>query len=371
MKVCIDIQSAIAQRAGIGRYTHQLVRHMAEHAGADELTLFCFDFKGRGCDADMPQTRLKCIRWCPGRAAQFAWKALRWPPFDLFAGSSDLYHFPNFFLPPLRHGKSVVTIHDVSFLRYPHFAEKNNLRFLRRHIQKTCARADAVITDSQFSADEISDLLHVDPSRVFPIHLGISPGFQAPSETAQTATRVRLKLERPYLLTVGTVEPRKNISFLLDLFEQFSGFDGDLVIAGMPGWKCEPILDRIRHSTCHDRIRYLDYVDDADLPSLYAGAQAFVLASVYEGFGFPPLEAMACGTPVLSSDGGSLAEVLGDAATVLAGFNLEQWDAALRDIVTSTDQQNRMIERGLHHAARYTWSETARRTWEVYRRVNT
>lgn len=369
MKVCIDVQSAVVQRAGVGRYTQQLVTHLGALAGDDHLTLFSFDFKRRGLPLSVPGATETAVHWIPGRAVQWGWKRLNWPPFDRLAGSADLYHFPNFVRPPLRRGKSVVTIHDMSFVRYPRFAEDGNLRFLNARIQDTARRADAIITDSSFSAGEIRDLLPVAGDRVFPIPLGIGDDFAAPPVERVRAVRERLGLGRPYLLTVGTLEPRKNVAFLVDVFERLDAFDGDFVIAGMRGWKCEATLDRLKTSSRADRIRYLDYVPGADLPALYAGAELFVIASHYEGFGFPPLEAMACGVPVVSSNGGSLGEILGDAAVVLDAFDRDDWIARIGRVLTDVDWRNRLVAAGRDRAAGFTWNETARRTWEVYRKV--
>lgn len=369
MKVCVDIQPAIAQRAGVGRYTHRLVQHLGEHAGRDEIALFCFDFKGSGTPFDAGALPLRRIRCCPGRAAQLAWKTLGWPPFDMFAGGFDAYHFPNFFVPPLRRGRPVVTVHDMSFLRYPQFTESKNLRFLTAHIGKTVDRAAAIITDSRFSGDEICELMNTARSRVFPIYPGIDDGFRSPGDDAVNSVLARHGIRRPYLLTVGTLEPRKNVPFLIELFERLTGFDGGLVIAGMAGWKFDPVLERIGSSKRADRIRYLSYVADEDLPALYAGADLFVLTSFYEGFGFPPLEAMACGTPVVSSCGGSLREVLGHAALLVDGFADDLWIEALRRALGDSTLRSELVARGRQRAARYTWSETARKTWEVYRAV--
>ncbi len=369
MKICIDIQSAVAQRAGVGRYTDQLVRGLIKYAANEELSLFCFDFKNKGTPFDSENITQKKVKYLPGRAAQLAWKTIKWPPFNYFAGKHDVYHFPNFFLPPLSYGKSVVTIHDMSFMRYPEFAEKKNLQFLTRHVQNTVDKADAIITDSQFSADEICELLKVDTSRVFPIHLGINNGFSAPSTEIKQKTLSRLKLNRPYLVTVGTVEPRKNIPFMIKVFEQLTDYDGELVIAGMLGWKCDDILNIIKTSLAADRIRYLSYVEDADLSSLYAGADSFITTSFYEGFGFPPLEAMACGTPVISSSGGSLAEVLNAGACVVDSFNIDEWTVALTKLLTDSAYNKALREEGPAHAAKFNWKDTAKKTMEVYKQI--
>jgi len=370
MKVCIDIQSIIAQRAGVGRYTRQLVQHLGlSKNNDDKLSLFYFDFQRQGLPFDPSGAEIHPVRFCPGRLAQAAWKNINWPPFDFFAPPADLYHFPNFILPPLSHGKSVVTIHDMSFLRFPQFAEKQNLEYLSARIHDTARRADAIITDSIFSAGEISELLKIPSGKIFPIHLGISENFKAPQPDEIDKTLSILNIHKPYLLTVGTVEPRKNIQFLIDVFEKIEGFDGSLVIAGMRGWKYEPILERIRTSDRAKDIIYIDYIDDLMLPALYAGAELFICASLYEGFGFPPLEAMACGTPILSSCGGSLAEVLGKGAFTMKEFDHEAWKVQAEKILSSNELRKTLIAEGKITAAKYRWTETARKTWEVYRKI--
>jgi glycosyltransferase involved in cell wall biosynthesis len=308
------------------------------------------------------------VRWCPGRLAQASWKRLRWPPFDRLAGPADVFHFPNFIVPPLREGRAVVTIHDMSFVRFPHFAEARNLAYLEARIRDTARRADAIITDSRFSAAEIGSLLGVEAGRLHPIPLGIAADFRRPDDETVRLVRRDLDLDRPYLLTVGTIEPRKNLSFLVRVFEALTGFDGELVLAGMPGWSCAPIFERLRRSPSTSNIRYLRYVADAQLPALYAGAEAFVITSHYEGFGFPPLEAMACGTPVVSSAGGSLPEVLGDAARIVDTFDAERWTDALRAVIGGAER-DRLVAAGLRRAAEFTWDATAEQTWAVYEKV--
>jgi glycosyltransferase involved in cell wall biosynthesis len=365
VKVCIDIQAAIAQRAGVGRYTKLLVEHLGPLAGADELGLFYFDFKRNGSPFPVTNAQERAVRWIPGRYVQQAWKRVGWPPFDAFSGPADLFHFPNFVRPPLRKGKSVVTIHDVSFLRYPETMEAKNYAFLSSQIQQTVERSDAIITDSRFVANEIHTLLKVPREKLFPIHLGLS-SLAPSSADALAAFKTSFGLAKPYLLHVGTIEPRKNHLFLIELFEQLDGFDGELVLAGMKGWKCEPIFERIRQSPAADRIRYIDYIPDEHLADLYSGAEALVFPSLYEGFGFPPLEAMLCGTPVIASTAGSLAEVLGDGACMVADYDIDAWKSAVAGVLGDPQP---WIAAGGAKAATYNWSTTARETWDLYRKV--
>ncbi|NKB25267.1 MAG: glycosyltransferase [Kiritimatiellae bacterium] len=366
MKVCIDIQSAITQRAGVGRYTKSLVEHLGAFSSRHELTLFCFDFKRKGIPFEAKGTNLKTIQWCPGRVVQKMWKTMNWPPFNRFAGEADVYHFPNFIRLPLTTGKSVVTIHDVSFLRHPETTESKNLEYLTAQIQNTVEDADAIITDSQFSANEIAERLNVETAKLFPIHLGLTDPMTKPTPKHVEQIRNVFGLERPYLLTVGTLEPRKNIPFLIDVFEKIKGFEGDLVVAGMRGWKDEPILETMKTSSRSHSIRYLDYVHEEHLASLYAGATLFVFPSIYEGFGFPPLEAMQCGTPVLSSSAGSLPEVLGGAAVLMKSFDPTEWADKIEELLDDSSQRETLQAKGVQHIKKFTWAETAEKTWNVY-----
>ena len=369
MKICIDIQSAMAQQAGIGRYTRSLVKHLAPLRGQDTLQVFAFDCMRRGAPIAAPGMDQHFFRWCPGKIVQQCWKTLAWPPFNWLAGTADVYHFPNFIIPPLTAGKAVVTIHDVSFLRYPALAEARNLAYLTALISKTIQRADAIITDSRFSAREIADLLKVNPAKITAIHLGIEECLASPGPECVAEFRRVRGLDRPYVLTVGTLEPRKNHAFLIQVFERMTSFDGLLVIAGMRGWNYEPILEQIQRSSRARDIRYLEYVTDQDLPALYTGAELFLFPSLYEGFGFPPLEAMACGTPVMASAAGSLEEVLGNGALLVREFDAARWAATAGHLLTDSSTRQTWIDKGRRQAALYRWPETARKTWALYRQV--
>jgi glycosyltransferase involved in cell wall biosynthesis len=370
MKICIDIQSAIAQQAGVGRYTRRLVDHLGPIVSPDSLKLFYFDFKRQGLPFEVPGSEQLCSRLLPGRLVQKAWKSIHWPPYELFAGPADLYHFPNFIIPPLgTKALKSVTIHDMSFMRHPEFAEEKNRAYLQSCIGDTVKRADLILTDSAFSAGEISEFTHVPSDRIFPIHLGVTDDFTPASSDQIDAARRQLNLDKPYLLSVSTLEPRKNTSFLIDVFEQLDEFDGDLVIAGMRGWKYEATLKRMQESPKASRIRFLEYVDDQLLPALYSGCELFLFPSHYEGFGLTPLEAMKCGSAVISSPGGSLREVVSGGAVVLETSSPDPWVNEIKRLLLDETAREALIEQGIQHAGTFSWDKTARETLAVFRQA--
>ena len=259
-----------------------------------------------------------------------------------------------------------MTIHDAAFLRFPQTIEAKNYRYLTNCIKHTVERSDALICVSAFTAQELGELLSVPAEKLRVIPSGLSPHHQRAPDSDIQKMRQRLQLDRPYLLSVGTLEPRKNYPFLIDVFEKLS-FDGDLVIAGMKGWKTDGIFEKRNHSPRRDRIRLLEYVDEKDLAALYSGADMFVIPSLYEGFGFPPLEAMQCGTPVVSASTGSLPEVLGESARFISSFDRDEWVNAINQLLNDSGERKQLIQRGTAQAAQYTWERTAQMTWDVYR----
>ena len=368
MNICMDIQAAVAQRAGIGRYARTLAGHLPPFLDGVDLTLFYFDFKRQGEPFTVPGATLKPCRMLPGQIVQKLWQTADWPEFQQLSGPADLYHFPNFLIPPINaKARTVVSIHDMSFMRFPEFAEDRNREFLTSRLSDTIERADGIITISEFSASEIVEFTGAPRDKIHVTHLGITGGFSTPSEKAQKAMRKELGIDGPYVLTVSTLEPRKNVDFLVDVFEQMKDFDGHFVIAGMRGWKYESTLQRIEESPLRDRIHYVEYVSDEHLPALYGSASLFLFGSHYEGFGFTPLEAMACGLPVLSSDGGSLAEVLRDGAVVMSGFDAGEWAEQAARLLQGDSERDALCERGRAVAGSYTWEATARNTAEIYR----
>ena len=372
MKICLDYQPAVTQRAGIGRYTRVLAEQLpALMNPEDSLKLFYFDFKGKGEQpSNLPSNvSIKRFRLCPGAIMQKLWNYSSFPSFDMLAGNADIYHFTNFLSRPVNKGKVVASIHDMSFMRYPEFTEEKNLAYLTRGIKRTIDSADAIITISKFSAEEIEYFFPSAKGKVFYSHLGIAQNFSPSSVEEVDAVKQKYKLERPYVITVGTIEPRKNHLLLVDAFEQIAAQGIDLVVVGGIGWKSDKIMERLTTSKFAPQIHVLNHLGDGELPALYSGASVFALPSYYEGFGFPPLEAMGCGTPVVSAPGGSLKEVIEDAGIIVEDYNADAWATELMRAITDTELRKSLINKGLLHIKKFTWDKTVADTLKVYENI--
>lgn len=369
MIVSIHIQAAIAQRTGVGRYVHTLVPRLVQEKGGDELLGFYFDFRRRGGPFPPGLLRERACRWVPGALVQQAWKRLGAPPYTWFAPRADVHHFPNFIIPPLPSGPAaVVNLHDASFLRFPETLEPKNLAYLRKCMEHTLRRADKILTISDTIAGELREAYGLPADRFRTTLLGPPPQLQIPDETEAEAALDALDLKRPFLLHVGTLEPRKNHAFLFKVFDALDRFDGDLVLCGMEGWRVDPILRALEASKRRDRVRRLHYVTDTQLAVLYSRAEALLFPSLYEGYGLPPVEAMRQGCPVVSSDGGSLPEVVGEGGAVLP-LDVDAWVAAVERLLSDGAERRRQVAAGRERAATFSWERCARETWEVYREV--
>ena len=284
----------------------------------------------------------------------------------------DVYHEPNYV--PIGYDVPVVaSVHDLSWLRYPQTHPRDRVRWLERGMPRVVERAAAIIVDSEFVRQEVLASLGVAPARVHAIHLGVSQQFRPRGEPETRAVLQALDLAHGgYVLSVGTIEPRKNVGHVLAAYARLPEAlraRYPLVIAGARGWRAADLERNLHALAAAGRVRFLGDVPDADLPALYSGAAAFVFASKYEGFGLPPLEAMASGVPVLVSDRASLPEVVGDAARLIDPEQPEDTARRLEELLGDSDARSLLARRGIERAARFTWEACARATLDVYRSI--
>jgi len=301
------------------------------------------------------------------------WHRLRLPiPLEAFAGSADLIYSPDFLLPPTLPGRrTLLTVHERSFEIMPETLPEPLVAYLRRNVPRAVQRASHILADSESTRQDLVRLWGVPAERITVLYSGVEPRFH-PVEDLEQQARVRARYGLgpwPFILTVGTVQPRKNYPRLIEAFATLvrEGIfpEGHLVIVGEKGWKAEGTFEAIRRSGLAERIHWLGFVADEDLPVLYSAATAFAMVSRYEGFGLPALEAMACGTPVVVSRTSSLPEVVGEAGVQVDPESVEDIVRGLRIVLENPEQRAALRAAGLERARQFTWEVAARRWHEV------
>ncbi len=284
----------------------------------------------------------------------------------------DVYHAPNF-LPLKFSGPAVITVHDLSVFRYPETHPADRVRVMTEGLPKAIERARYVLVDSEFVRGEVLAKFAVSPDKVVTTLLGVSGVFRPCSrqEVAPIVEKHGLQAGA-YILSVGTLEPRKNLARTLDAYSRLPAATRrafPLALVGMAGWKMDSVQERLRALLAAGEIRILGYVSQQDLPMLFAGARALVYPSLYEGFGLPVLEAMASGIPVVTSNQGSLLEVAGTAALTVDPEDPDAIGGALLSLLEESKERQSRIARGIDWAHTFTWERCAEQTVAVYRRA--
>jgi glycosyltransferase involved in cell wall biosynthesis len=284
----------------------------------------------------------------------------------------DLLHSPDFIPPAFGCRRSVITIHDLNFLHYPQFLTAESHRYYNEQIEWAVQTADHILCDSQATKSDLTSLLGVPPDKVTVVYLAADSACRPLPDAESRRIAARYGLEPGYLLFVGTLEPRKNLPGLLQAYRLLLDENvttAPLVLVGGKGWLYDEIFRRVEELHLAEQVRFFHGVSDVALVGLYNCASVLAMPSFYEGFGLPALEAMACGTPVVVAERASLPEVVGDAGLLVNPDSPGDIAQALARVLTEATLRDRMRERGLARAARFTWEESARRTLAVYRQV--
>ena len=372
MRIGLDYTPAMEQRGGIGRYVRELVAALARLDGESDYRLFAAGARRGGLPAP-PKSNFQW-RACPLTPRWLAriWHRARIPlPVETFTGRVDLFHATDFVLPPtLPATRTLLTVHDLSFVRVPAAASPKLKAYLDAVVPRSVARADHVLADSQATKSDLMALYGTPDSKITVLLSGVDAQFRPVTDDEALASCLRKYGldDATYLLSVGTVQPRKNYSRVIEAVAKCrqQGHDLRYAIAGGRGWLEGEMLRTIERLGADGYVHLLGLVDDQDLPALYSGARALVMASLYEGFGFPVLEAFACGAPVICGNISSLPEVAGEAALLVNPYDVSAiFDAILR-LETDADLRARMVDAGYAQAARFTWEKSARHLRSIY-----
>ncbi len=304
-------------------------------------------------------------RWAKGRLLRIVYEQTRMA-YDL-RGECDLLHAPGYIMPLNWPGLAVLTVYDVIALQFPHLCKPSNVWHYRIMLPRSLRKAQAVIVPSFTVAQDVRQIVPEAAEKLHVIPLGIDESYQPANEAEIARVREKYQLPEPYLLCVGNIEPKKNLSAVLTAFDEAaSAIPHHLVIAGRRGWKYGP-FDRALAAMRHrQRVHLLGYVAFEDLAGLYSGAALLIQWALYEGMGLPPLEAMACGTPVLISDGGALPEIAGPAAEIVPLGAPQKLAEALVRLLYDEARLQELRTRGLRHAAQFTWERHARAVLALY-----
>lgn len=359
------------RNAGPSRYTTNLVEALLAQPTGHDFTLFLNDQVRTlpftpGTPVRILRTRAPTSR----TGIRVLWEHLL-APWHIGSARLELVHSMLNVVPLAAPTQHVVTVHDLSFMRTPDAHPTHRRWYLTAATWLSARRARSVLADSQATKDDVVDLLGIDPAGVHVVYPGREAAFHPRSQAEVSEFLQGRSVSRPFVLFVGTLEPRKNVDVLVRAFGEAArrGFQGDLVLAGGSGWATAAIDAALKESPVGGRIHRMGYVKQEDLPFWYCAADLVVYPSSYEGFGIPVLEAMASGTPVITSNRSSLPEVAGDAALIVDPRDISQLAAAMTRVLASPERRARMSERGLAQARRFDWTVAAERCLSLYQRA--
>lgn len=369
MRIGIDASRAVsAQPTGVENYSLQLVRELVALNGLNgnerELVLYTRERPGPGLLPDEGRFELKVIPfprlWTHVR---LSWEMLRDKPDALFV--------PGHVIPLVHPEAAVATVHDLGHLHYPEAYPRTTLKYLAWSTEHNIRSASHLLADSEATKQDVVKHFSVPPEQVTVVYPGLRTPWPPPQD-AREAARIlaEYRIEGPYILYVGTLQPRKNVERLIEAFakaKKGGGIRERLVLAGRIGWLPEGILRRLGEAG--EAVTMAGYVPDEHLPALYAGCTLFVLPSLFEGFGMPVVEAMACGAPVLAADSSSLPEVVGDAGVLFDPHDTDALAEAIRWLCEHASFREELRQKGFKRAREFTWEEAARRTLAVLDRV--
>lgn len=370
MRIGLDGYPLSEPRTGVGHYTFELARALAVAHPADQFELISPKPFAESVTARQAASNLSFIK-AKSSSMRGHWWSVGLPLYAKRA-ALDLFHGTNFELPLWNRRRTVLTIHDLSTLLYPELHRPRLVRRARVRLPLAARLARAIITPTEAVKREVCSQFRLKSDKVSAIQEAPRSIFRPLHLDETLEIRKRLGIENDFLLFVGTLEPRKNLLTLLKAFDQIlrhTSWRPQLVVAGGEGWLMDETSSFMKESEIDEHLRLTGYLDDEELRALYSSCKAFIYPSLYEGFGLPPLEAMACGAPVVASRIPALQETLGEAAILIEPADVDDLAKAIIDILENDEGRLSLISAGLKQAAMFSWERAAKQTYEVYQRV--
>ncbi len=370
MDIIIDYTPALKQKGGIGRYARGLFGALARLDRKRKYFLLATS----DCPKEKPAWPENFVARripLPEKAVTILWYRLGLPlPVKLIASDAGIFHSPNYSTPPIIGAKSIITVHDLSFMVLPQYAYPSLRKYLSSAVPKSIKRANHILADSEATKRDLMNLLKVPPEKVSVVYSGVDSRFKPREKSAVKPVLTSLGVDGfPYILSVGTLEPRKNFDGLIKAFN-ITKMEFDLphhlVIAGGYGWLYERIVKEYIQSPYREEIHFLGFVPDEKLPALYSGADVFAFPSHYEGFGLPPLEALACGTPVVAARNSSLPEVLDEAAVWVDDTDITSIAEGIYNLISDEELGNTLLKHAKPLLEKFTWENGAKSLLKIY-----
>ena len=367
MRVAIDAIPLVAAKTGVGHYTDALAEWLARTHHDHQYELISpFDFS-------FDQTRFENLskRFTPVRPAFRKWWLMGLPAL-LNISPVDLFHGTNYCVPVFAPCPTVVTVHDLSLYSQALTHEKKNVQRGKRRIPIMAKRADMLIAPSEATRDEIKKHLKIKDDKIRVVHEAAREKMKPLQLEDCQDVLEKHGVQRPYLLYTGTIEPRKNLIKLIQAYNELlkhTDHRPQLVLCGGRGWLDEEVFEQVAELRLQRMVKFTGYVDDEDLPALYSACEAFVYPSLYEGFGLPPLEAMACGAAVITSNTSSLPEVIGEAGIMVNPNDVGELSGAIASLLNDREQRQNFRRAGLERSKLFSWERAARETQAVYDEV--
>ncbi len=371
MKITIDASGALGKKTGVGNYIYNLVNQLALIDNENDYSLYLNYFRLRHTNPFSKDFKITANR-IPAKIQRNLQNYLNLP-IELFIGKTDIFHGPNYFLPPTRSAKKIITVHDLTFVLYPETMHKNDHLYFQKYVPRSIEQADHVITISNSTKKALIEKLEVPEKKISITRMAAGNEFR-PINNFKLVDQVLNKYNLPnkFILTVCTLEPRKNLVTLikaLSILKKNKELNQKLVVVGGSGWKSNDLHAAIDELDLQDSIIFPGYIGQDDLPAIYNACSLFLFPSLYEGFGIPLLEAMACGKTIISSNTSSMPEVVADAGILIDPLDEQKWAEQISKTLSDLSLIKELGQKSLKRASGFSWQKMAKETLQIYKKV--